>query len=927
MKKKSCHLFLAFTLFYCCLPKQGKSLSGDIWAHDPSSIIKDGNKYWVFTTGDGINAFYSTDLLNWKHSSKLVFNKGSWPAWIKKYAPKFGGVFWAPDVVFMNGNYYLYYSCSSLGSPTSAIGVATTPTLDPSSPAYNWTDLGMVVTSSNNFDINAIDPSVFKDANGKLYLTYGSYSDGIGVIELDAATGKVKTGANLYRVAGGEYAAWEAGSLIKEGDYYYLFANRAHCCNGAVSTYYIVAGRSTSPTGPFFDKNGINLRGNTAKGGGTPVMVTSGKYVGPGHFGLLRDNGRNIVSMHYYDANDNGNSKLDIANLEFTDDGWPIINRNYLAAGRYKITDPESKLVMEAPGCGGSQSQQLILNTDNNSTCQEWDITPIGNGYYKISNQAQNYAIDVPFCNASNGVNLQAVTWLNNNCQKFKIELLANGRYVFTSLANYTASKVIQYQGAASPGTPISLFDYNGSTTQQWTISRLSAPTVLAPTDITDTGFTAKWTSGVNDSAYRLDVFTTFTNAAYRTIAGWNFQSGTNGANTGLPANLGKPIVAIGTDIAVFDATGNGGKTAQATGWDFSTPEKYWEINITTANYYNLKVSSKQRSSVAGPRHFKLQYKIGENGTYADIPEGLVSNLDNYTAGVLNNITLPEECENQHSVYLRWLLVTSTNLTDVTIQNSGQSDIDDIIITGNPGNFLPGYNNLLVKDTSKRLTGLPPGTDFFFRVRSIQGSFTSVNSEVIKVTTNGVAPLRFTNIGASEKTGGILVNWEVSPENNIIQYEVEKSLNGRTFTQIAVLPAKSGVRAAATSVEAYNYLDVSPSLDDNFYRIKAIMQSGVTKYSLIAKVFVERGKNGVYFYPNPSNGKTINMHMFNEATGINNIQLVNSLGQVVYKTQVSHSGGSLNVTLQLNNVAAGVYNFRVTNGSKMSSQKMLITNR
>src|SRR4051812_21796735 len=184
----------------------------------------------------------------------------------------------------------------------------------------------MVVSSSSVDDINAIDPSVFKDTDGKVYLSYGSYFNGIGVIELNPATGKAKTRARLNRVAGGNASSFEGSCIVKEGHYYYLFVNRAHCCWGPYSTYYIVTGRSTSPTGPFIDKNGLNLRGSGNSAGGTTVMVSSGRYIGPGHFGLLRDNGRNLVSTHYYDGYNSGDSKLDLADLHFTEDGWPVIS-------------------------------------------------------------------------------------------------------------------------------------------------------------------------------------------------------------------------------------------------------------------------------------------------------------------------------------------------------------------------------------------------------------------------------------------------------------------------------------------------------------------------------------------------------------------------------------------------------------------------
>src|SRR5205085_720036 len=149
---------------------------------------------------------------------------------------------------------------------------------------------------------------------------------------------------------------------------------------------------------------------------------------------------------------------------------------------------------------------------------------------------------------------------------------------------------------------------------------------------------------------------------------------------SGIPVNLGKQLTTVGTNTATFNGSGNGGQTAQATGWDYNGKEKYWETNFATTNFYNIKVSSKQRSGVDGPRHFKLQFKIGEGGTYTDLPNGLVANLDNYTAGMLENISLPEECDNQPSVYLRWLALTTISLNDSGIDNQARRHIEEIFI-------------------------------------------------------------------------------------------------------------------------------------------------------------------------------------------------------------------------------------------------------
>lgn len=300
------------------------------YVHDPSTIIKAHGVYWMFSTGHGIDVKSSADLKTWTPAAS-VFAKEAWPKWINGYVPDFKGHFWAPECIFMNGKYYLYYSCSTFGSSTSAIGVAVNATLDVTSPDFKWTDLGVVVHSSARNHINAIDPALFMDTDGKVYLTYGSFSNGIGIIEIDPATGKPLANALLQKVAGGDFADWEAAHLAKHGEAYYLFVNRGFCCRKEKSTYRIVVGRSESPTGPFVDLCGVDLN----NGGGTEIFGTDRKFIGPGHVALLNHEPTNVVSIHYYDGNDGGKSKLDIINLDYQA-GWPLLSRQN---AEHKLSD------------------------------------------------------------------------------------------------------------------------------------------------------------------------------------------------------------------------------------------------------------------------------------------------------------------------------------------------------------------------------------------------------------------------------------------------------------------------------------------------------------------------------------------------------------------------------------------------------------
>lgn len=283
-------------------------------SHDPSTMIRNTDgRYWIFTTGDGVWTMSSsnTNFSDWR-AEQTPYTRTSWPSWIRTYVPNFGGVFWAPEVINVNGQYRLYYSCSTFGSKNSCIGLATASSL--SGP---WTDKGVVVFSNSGTSENAIDAAVYANT----WLVYGSFFGGIRLANLSASTGK-PLNATRYALASGDA---EAPYILKNGNYYYLFINRGSCCQGVNSTSYrIQVGRSTSITGPYLDKSGRNLN----SGGGTNLVVTTGRYIGPGHFGY----GNGKVTYHFYDGQANGAAKLRITSLSWGSDGWPVVSGGGVAA-------------------------------------------------------------------------------------------------------------------------------------------------------------------------------------------------------------------------------------------------------------------------------------------------------------------------------------------------------------------------------------------------------------------------------------------------------------------------------------------------------------------------------------------------------------------------------------------------------------------
>ncbi|HXR49244.1 MAG TPA: arabinan endo-1,5-alpha-L-arabinosidase [Candidatus Limnocylindrales bacterium] len=291
----------------------------DVRVHDPSAILKCKEEYWVFYTGRGIPSYHSKDMVKWEHGPSVFTNA---PAWTARAVPRNHWIYyWAPDIIHPGDRYLLYYAVSSFGRNDSAIGLATNPTLDPADPKFKWSDQGLVVQSTSNDDFNAIDPAACLDANGHLWLAFGSFWSGIKMVQLDPGTGKrLATNSPMYSLAFND--SIEASYIYHHDDDYYLFVNWGLCCRGTNSTYEIRVGRSPKITGPYLDKSGADL----ITGGGSSFLSTSGPFIGPGQSGIYSENGTDWFSCHFYNGTRHGQSMLAILPLNWSTDGWPEIN-------------------------------------------------------------------------------------------------------------------------------------------------------------------------------------------------------------------------------------------------------------------------------------------------------------------------------------------------------------------------------------------------------------------------------------------------------------------------------------------------------------------------------------------------------------------------------------------------------------------------
>ena len=295
-------------LLALCLAAPACSQESDPGAHDPTLLIQ-GDHWFVFTTGKGLQRLESTDAgKTWRRLTPLFSET---PAWWAEAVPEHKGLdVWAPKLFEHRGRVWALYSISTFGKNRSAIGLVSSDRPDGS----QWRDEGLVVQSVATDNFNAIDPDLFVERDGKLWLSYGSFWGGIRLTELSADTLRpIGETRFIARRKGGI----EAPTIARHGDWVYLLASYDLCCRGADSTYNIRVGRARSVEGPYLDRDGKDMM----DAGATQVLASGKRWKGPGHQDVVGD----WLVHHAYDTERGGKPHLRIKRLSWSDDGWPVI--------------------------------------------------------------------------------------------------------------------------------------------------------------------------------------------------------------------------------------------------------------------------------------------------------------------------------------------------------------------------------------------------------------------------------------------------------------------------------------------------------------------------------------------------------------------------------------------------------------------------
>lgn len=390
----------------------------NVSVHDPS-IIKEGDTYYVF--GTHVEAAKSEDLMDWTLFTNGYTTPGNtlygdlsenlaesfeWAG--ENDADSYGGfAVWAPQIFWnehyinddgSTGAYMMHYSASSTYI-RSAIGFAVSQDIEgpyeyvdtliysgfTENEAYDensdvnkqWENTHLpeliadgVINEENNdwfnhdgsynnrYYPNAIDANLFYDEDERLWMTYGSWSGGIFLLELDKETGEVmypgedgetEDGRMVDRyfgtkISGGYYKSGE-GPYVKynpNNGYYYLYVTYGFL--DAEGAYHMRQFRSEDPEGPYVDADGqpavlpgdvSNAQfGNKLMGNfvferqlGDPGMGTGLGYISPGHNSIYLDpdTEEEFLVFHTRFPNRGEAHELRVHQMFMNKYDWPVV--------------------------------------------------------------------------------------------------------------------------------------------------------------------------------------------------------------------------------------------------------------------------------------------------------------------------------------------------------------------------------------------------------------------------------------------------------------------------------------------------------------------------------------------------------------------------------------------------------------------------
>ncbi|HMI60072.1 MAG TPA: T9SS type A sorting domain-containing protein, partial [Puia sp.] len=165
----------------------------------------------------------------------------------------------------------------------------------------------------------------------------------------------------------------------------------------------------------------------------------------------------------------------------------------------------------------------------------------------------------------------------------------------------------------------------------------------------------------------------------------------------------------------------------------------------------------------------------------------------------------------------------------------------------------------------------------------------------------------------------VQVNWSTLLEQNNRYFIVQRSGDGRQFSNLDTIPA-------ANQPHSYSYLDAAPITGTAYYRLAQVDLDGKSSYSGVMPVYLSSGgRMALRLTPNPAPG-TIYLELQNAEQGRLDVSLTDVTGKVLRKWTFDKQGQRWSQWVDPGNLPAGAY-FITVKGAKTREVRSFIRSK
>jgi hypothetical protein len=261
------------------------------------------------------------------------------------------------------------------------------------------------------------------------------------------------------------------------------------------------------------------------------------------------------------------------------------------------------------------------------------------------------------------------------------------------------------------------------------------------------------------------------------------------------------------------------------------------------------------------------------------------------------------------------------HLTDTIYYSLGQLRLQAYRFKLAPENMPDGFEAFLVDTYLDKRTAVSLRDESFVNFTVTADPASAAPKRFYLVFQKTRPPITIFKLKGDRHGGEITVSWKVADEAGVAKYEVERSMDGIVYETAAYKTPYNNNGATSTYAQGDQQLPYVAV----YYRIKAVLSSGDIKYSNSIYMQAIEQAPSIVIVPNPVVNKRLNLQFTNQPAGNYRIELINNIGQVVYRNTVAVNGYLVVNQLVVSNVPAGAYNLSiVTPGGERNVQAVII---